>query len=123
VGAPPAVPTTEVDSAPGTWTEARAQLDAYLARLARVDAALQEAAARYGAGLARRADLRGLLGAYRDRAQRTGLGDNDALAAQYESARTVLYSAPCDIAAAEHLVAVYQQSVLAAASPREKESR
>jgi hypothetical protein len=123
VGAPPAVPTAEVDSAPGAWTEARAQLDAYLARLDRVDAALREAATRYGAGLARRSDLRGLLGAYRDRAQRSGLGENDALAAQYEAARTVLYSAPCDIAAAEHLVAGYQQSVLAATSSREKESR
>jgi hypothetical protein len=123
VGAPPAVPTAEIDSAPGTWTEARAQLDAYLAGLARVDTALREAAARYGAGLTRRADLRGLLGAYRDRAQRNGKGENDALAAQYESARTVLYGAPCDIGAAEQLVTAYQQSVLAATVPRERESR
>jgi hypothetical protein len=123
VGAPPAVPTAEIDAAPGSWTEARTQLDAYLSKVARVDAALQEAASRYGAGLARRADLRGLLGAYRDRAQRSGLGEDDVLAAQYESARTVLYSAPCDIAVAERLVSVYQASVLAAASPREKESR
>ncbi len=123
LGDPPAVPTAEVDAAPGTWSEARTQLDAYLAKIDRVDAALQEAASRYGAGLARRADLRGLLGAYRDRAQRCGLGEDDALAAQYESARTVLYSAPCDLAIAERLVSAYQQSVLAAASPREKESR
>lgn len=123
VGAPPAVPTAEVDAAPGSWTEARARLDAYLTKLARVDAALKEAAARYGAGLAQRADLRGLLGAYRDRAQRCGLGEDDALAAQYESARTALYTAPCDTAAAEALVAAYQQSVLAVASPREKENR
>jgi hypothetical protein len=123
VGEAPGVPVTEVDAAPGSWTEARTQLDAYLAQLARIDAALQEAAARYGAGLARRADLRGLLGAYRDRAQRSGLGEDDALAAQYESARDVLYSAPCDIAEAERLVSVYQQSVLAATSPREKETR
>ncbi|MDQ1383322.1 MAG: hypothetical protein QOG65_701 [Actinomycetota bacterium] len=123
VGAPPGVPTAEVDTGPGSWTAARTQLDAYLAQLARIDAALQEAAARYGAGLARRADLRGLLGAYRDRAQRSGLGEDDVLAAQYESARDVLYSAPCDVEEAEHLVSVYQQSVLAATSPREKESR
>jgi hypothetical protein len=123
LGASPAVPTAEIDAAPGSWTEARRQLDAYLATIDRVDAALQEAASRCGAGLARRADLRGLLGAYRDRAQRSGLGEDDVLAAQYESARTVLYSAPCDIAVAERLVSVYQASVLAAASPREKESR
>lgn len=123
VGAPPAVPTAEAVAAPGSWTEARTQLDAYLTKLARVDAALKEAAARYGAGLAQRADLRGLLGAYRDRAQRCGLGEDDALAAQYESARAALYCAPCDTAAAEALVAAYQQSVLAVASPREKEDR
>jgi hypothetical protein len=123
LGAPPAVPTAEIDAAPGSWTEARRQLDAYLAKIDRVAAALQEAASRYGAGLARRADLRGLLGAYHDRAQRCGLGEDDALAAQYESARSVLYTAPCDIPVAERLVSVYQQSVLAAAAPRERESR
>jgi hypothetical protein len=123
VGASPAVPTAEVDAAPGTWSQARAELDAYLVRLARVDAALHEAGTRYGAGLTRRADLRGLLGAYRDRAQRSGQAENDALAAQYESARTVLYSAPCDVDVAEQLVTAYQQSVLAASSSREKESR
>jgi hypothetical protein len=123
LGPPPAVPTAEIDAAPGSWNEARRQLDAYLAKIDRVAAALQEAASRYGAGLARRADLRGLLGAYHDRAQRCGLGEDDALAAQYESARSVLYTAPCDIPVAERLVSVYQQSVLAAAAPRERESR
>lgn len=116
VGDPPAVPTAEIDSEPGTWTAARTALDAYLARLARVDAALKEAGECYGTGLARRSDLRGLLGAYRDRAQRAGLGEDDALASQYRAAHAVLFSAPCDIAEAEQLVSAYQRSVLAATS-------
>jgi hypothetical protein len=120
VGDPPAVPGGEVDAEPGTWTTARAQLDAYLARLAQVDAALKEAAKRYGAGLARRADLRGLLGAYRDRAERAGLAENEALDVKYQAAYDVLYSAPCDIAVAEQRFGAYQQAVLAATSDRAK---
>jgi len=120
IGDPPSVPGAEVDAEPGTWTSARAQLDAYLARLTQVDAALKEAANRYGAGLARRADLRGLLGAYRDRAQRAGLAENDALDAEYRAAYDVLYSAPCDLAIAEKRVGTYQQSVLAATLDRPK---
>jgi hypothetical protein len=120
VGEPPSVPSAEVDAQPGAWTAARARLDTYLARLARVDAALKEAGDRYGAGLARRADLRGLLGAYRDRAERSGLAEDDALAAEYAAANAVLYTAPCDIAVAEKLVGSYQQAVLAATSRRSK---
>jgi hypothetical protein len=114
VGAPPAVPGGEVDAEPGAWTSARAELDTYLARLAQVDAALRVAGDRYGAGLARRADLRGLLGAYRDRAERSGLAEDDGLAAEYTAARDVLYTAPCDIAVAEKLVGSYQRVVIAA---------
>lgn len=120
VGDPPSVPGGEVDAEPGTWTSARAQLDAYLARLAQVDAALKEAAHRYGAGLARRADLRGLLGAYRDRAERAGLAENEALSAEYRAAYDVLYRAPCDLAIAERHFGTYQQSVLAATLDRTK---
>jgi hypothetical protein len=123
VADPPAVPGADVDAEPGTWTAVRAQLDDYLAHLAQVDAALKQAAERYGAGLARRADLRGLLGAYRDRAQRSGLAEDDALAAEYHTAHDVLYNAPCDVAQAERAVGAYQQSVLAATSPRRREER
>jgi hypothetical protein len=110
------VPTGDVDAEPGDWSAARTVLDGYLARLAQVDAALKEAGDRYGAGLARRADLRGLLGAYRDRAERSGLAEDNALAAEYAAASAVLYTAPCDIAVAEKLVGSYQRAVLAATS-------
>jgi hypothetical protein len=64
-----------------------------------------------------------LLGAYRDRAQRSGLAEDDALAAEYHTAHDVLYNAPCDVAQAERAVGAYQQSVLAATSPRRREER
>lgn len=114
LGDPPTVPGADVDAEPGTWTTVRGRLDDYLSRLANVDAALREATTRYGAGLARRGELRGLLGAYRDRAQRSGLGEDDALAEEYQAAHDVLYHAPCDVARAELLVGRYQHSVLAA---------
>lgn len=127
VGEPPAVPTGDVDAEPGDWSAARTVLDGYLTRLAQVDAALKEAGERYGAGLARRADLRGLLGAYRNRAERSGLAEDGALVAEYTAAHDVLYTAPCDIAAAEKLFATYQRAVLTAtagaATPHLKEER
>jgi hypothetical protein len=121
LGLPPAVPGVEIDAEPGWWTAARDELDNYLTRLARVDTALKEAARRCGSGLARRDELRGLLGAYRNRAERSGRGEDDALAAQYEAAHSLLYSAPCDVSEAERLVTAYQRSVLAATSLRVKE--
>jgi hypothetical protein len=117
VGASPLVPTAEIDEQPGTWTAARVELDAYLARLAQVDAALREAKNRYGAGLAKRSDLRGLLGAYRDKAARGGFGEEETLATQFVAAKTVLWQAPCDLTIAEQLVDTYQQSVLAKVTP------
>ncbi|MDQ1458815.1 MAG: hypothetical protein QOI08_299 [Actinomycetota bacterium] len=121
VADPPSIPGADVDAEPGAWTAVRAELDAYLAHLTQIDAALKQAGDRYGAGLARRADLRGLLGAYRDRAERSGLAEDDALAAQYQAAHDVLYTAPCDIVVAERVVSAYQQSVLGATRPRAKE--
>ena len=117
VGASPLVPTAEIDEQPGTWTAARAELDAYLARLSQVDAALKEARTRYGAGLAKRGDLRGLLGAYRDKAEQGGFAEDPTLSAQFLAAKTVLWGAPCDLSVAEQLVGTYQQSVLARTTP------
>ena len=53
-------------------------------------------------------------------AQRSGLAEDDALAAEYTAAHDVLYTAPCDIAVAEKLFAAYQRAVLAATSSRSK---
>jgi hypothetical protein len=61
--------------------------------------------------LAARDDLRGLLGAYRTRAGRTGHAEDAQLSIAYEAARDLLWSAPCDLAQARQRVAEYQHAV------------
>ena len=58
-----------------------------------------------------REDLRGLLGAYRDRVGKKGLAEDAALDQRYRAAHDVLWSAPSDLAAARTLVAAYQHAV------------
>ncbi|WP_023588668.1 hypothetical protein [Streptomyces thermolilacinus] len=62
------------------------------------------------APLAVRAELRGRLDAYRARLARLGLGDDAVLAERYDAARRMLWSAPCDLRAAERAVLRYQQA-------------
>ena len=60
----------------------------------------------------RRAELRGLLDAYRAKAARLGGAENTDLADGYQLAHDLLWSAPCDLAAAAGAVRRYQQAVL-----------
>jgi len=62
--------------------------------------------------MARRDELRGLLGAYKAKAARLGAAEDFGLAQRYDQARDLLWTAPCDLAAAEAAVAGYQQAVL-----------
>ncbi|GAA1996079.1 hypothetical protein [Catenulispora subtropica] len=66
------------------------------------------------APLARRDELRGLLDAYRARAARHGVAETPRLVAAHRAARDLLWSAPCDLAAAEYAVRGYQAAVGAA---------
>ncbi|OLE25358.1 MAG: hypothetical protein AUG49_11050 [Catenulispora sp. 13_1_20CM_3_70_7] len=70
------------------------------------------------APLARRDELRGLLEAYRARAARHGVAETPRLVAAYRAAREPLWSAPCDLAAAEYAVRGYQAAVGAALPSR-----
>jgi len=109
LGPAPGIPDGAGD--PGTWRAARAELEGYLGRLDRVAAAFAEARRRFEAPLDERGDLRGLLTAYRDRANRFGLAEDPALAELFEQARAALWTAPCDLARARPLVAAYQKAV------------
>lgn len=62
------------------------------------------------APLAVRAELRGRLDAYRARAERLGRADEPLLAERYDVARRLLWTAPCDLRAAEHAVRRYQEA-------------
>lgn len=70
--------------------------------------------------LDRRDELRGLLDAYRARALRLGAGQDADLAARYEHARELLWTAPCDLPSAAAAVTGYQQAVRSLAGQRER---
>ncbi|GAA0487506.1 hypothetical protein ABZ951_06315 [Streptomyces sp. NPDC046215] len=69
------------------------------------------------APLAFRAELRGRLDAYRAKASRHGLGEDSFLTERYDAARRMLWSAPCDLMAAEQAVLRYQQALAEALAP------
>jgi hypothetical protein len=68
---------------------------------------------RFATGLlARRDELRGRLEGYHMRAHRMGRAEDPALSDLYDAAHDLLWTAPCDLAAATRAVLRYQQSVL-----------
>ncbi|GAA4919614.1 hypothetical protein ACFPM3_00395 [Streptomyces coeruleoprunus] len=62
------------------------------------------------APLAVRAELRGRLDAYKAKVARHGLAEDPFLMERYDAARRMLWSAPCDLRAAEQAVLRYQQA-------------
>jgi hypothetical protein len=59
--------------------------------------------------LGRRDELRGRLDAYHAKAGRHGLAEHAGLTAQHQTARDLLFTAPCDLPAATRAVFGYQQ--------------
>jgi hypothetical protein len=70
------------------------------------------------APLAVRAELRGRLDAYKAKAVRYGTADDPLLVERYDQARRLLWSAPCDLKAAERAVLRYQQAVVEVVASR-----
>ncbi|MEU7060313.1 hypothetical protein [Streptomyces sp. NPDC046197] len=62
------------------------------------------------APLAVRAELRGRLDAYKAKVARHGLAEDSLLVERYDTARRMLWSAPCDLRVAEQAVLRYQQA-------------
>jgi hypothetical protein len=81
-------------------------LDAALAAAAKVEKLMSGL-------LERREELRGRLQAYRVRAARRGAAESQPLEAYYQTARELLWTKPCDLAAATRALGVYQKAVLA----------
>jgi hypothetical protein len=96
----------------GRWPRLASELDLLDRELAAATARFKEAERAAVAALARRDELRGLLGAYKAKAARLGAVEDTALAERYDRARDLLWTAPCDLTAAEAAVAGYQQAVL-----------
>ncbi|MBB1246353.1 hypothetical protein GL263_22755 [Streptomyces durbertensis] len=78
----------------------------------------REALSAVTAPLAVRAELRGRLDAYRAKVAEHGLADDPLLAERYEFARRLLWSAPCDLRAAESAVLRYQHAAVETLAPR-----
>ena len=68
--------------------------------------------------LGRRDELRGLLGAYKAKAARLGVAEDPGLTERYDQAHGLLWTAPCDLAAAATGVTGYQQAILTAEGRR-----
>ncbi|MER5882562.1 hypothetical protein ABT160_01910 [Streptomyces sp. NPDC001941] len=68
------------------------------------------------APLAVRAELRGRLDAYKAKVARHGLAEDPLLIERYDAARRMLWSAPCDLRAAEDAVLRYQRAAAEALS-------
>jgi hypothetical protein len=99
--------------AAGRWTRLAAELDVIEEQAAAAVGRCREAERYATALLDRRAELRGLLDAYQARAARLGGAENSDLDARYARAKELLWTAPCDLAAATAAVTGYQQAVLA----------
>lgn len=71
------------------------------------------------APLAVRAELRGRLDACRAKVARHGVAGDPLLAERYDTARRLLWSAPCDLRAAEQAVLRYQRAAAESVVPRQ----
>lgn|GEM_PF-1783608 len=93
------------------WAAARAVMTPVVAKVERLDAALTECRRRFQQPLYDRDDLRGLLQSFRDKAGAHGFAESSDLEPVYRQAESLLWSAPCDIAAARPLVERYVAAV------------
>jgi hypothetical protein len=102
--------------AAGRWTRLGSELDLIEQQAATVTAQCRKTEHDSVALVDRRDELRGLLDSYRARAARLGAIEDPALEAGYAQAHELLWTAPCDLAAAADAVTGYQQAVLALSS-------
>ena len=102
----------------GRWVRLGSELDLIEHELTAATATFRDAERTLVALLHTRAELRGLLDAYRAKAARMGAAEDPALAERYDRARELLWTAPCDLAAAADAVTGYQQAVLALGGQR-----
>ncbi|RCG14637.1 hypothetical protein DQ392_26290 [Streptomyces reniochalinae] len=92
----------------------------------RADEELERARAELSAvtaPLAVRAELRGRLDAYKAKVAQNGLAEDRILIERYDAARRMLWSAPCDLRAAEEAVLRYQRAAQEALAQRQRDAR
>ena len=99
--------------AAGRWPRLASELDEIERELAAATVSFRDAERTVVDVLGRREELRGLLGAYQAKAARLGAAEDPGLTERFDRARGLLWTAPCDLAAAADAVTGYQQAVLA----------
>jgi len=97
----------------GRWVRLGSELDLLERELTATAETCRDSERTVVALLGTRDELRGLLDAYKAKAARMGAAEDPALAMRYDGARELLWTAPCDLAAAADAVTGYQQAVLA----------
>jgi len=105
--------------AAGRWARLAAELDTIEAEAAAAGQRYRDAQRAAAALLGRRDELRGLLGAYQIKAGRLGAAEDGDLSQLYDQAHELLWTAPCDLAAAAAAVTRYQQAILALSGRRQ----
>jgi chromosome segregation ATPase len=96
----------------GRWTRLASELDLIGKQAATVSQQCRDAEQAATGLIEQRNELRGLLDAYRAKAGGTGGAENAELDQRYTEAKDLLWTAPCDLAAAHAAVNNYQQAVL-----------
>jgi hypothetical protein len=97
----------------GRWTRLVSELDEIDRDIAVATQLFHDTERTAAAVLSTRDELRGLLRAYQAKAARLGAAEDPGLTERYDRARGLLWTAPCDLAAAADAVTGYQQAVLA----------
>ena len=103
--------------AAGRWGRLATELDAVGRQAATAQQRFRDSEQQSAGLLQRRDELRGLLGAYEAKAARLGAAGDRELIARHDQARDLLWTAPCDLAAAAEAVARYQEAILALSRP------
>jgi chromosome segregation ATPase len=98
--------------AAGRWVRVASELDVIGTQVAAATRQCREAEQTAAGLVEQRNELRGLLDAYRAKAAGTGGAENIELDHRYQQAKELLWTAPCDLAAAGAAVTSYQQAVL-----------
>ncbi len=105
--------------AAGRWDRLAAELDAIGSAAAAAAQRCRDAGQAATALLGRRNELRGMLDAYQAKAASLGAAEDMELTARYQQARNLLWTAPCDLAAASAAVTDYQRAILALGGRRQ----
>jgi len=108
----PAVTALGALAASGQWSRLAAELDRCEADLARAGEQTERLRQAAAAAIDKRDELRALLRAYKAKAGRLGAAEESRVAARYDEAYSLLWTAPCDLTAAEPAVVAYQRAIL-----------